>query len=165
MKTSLKKAIASGVIGLTALGGTAAFASPAFAQDAERTPLTEAERAERQAEREARRAEKVAALSDVLGLSADELQAAREAGTSLTDLAAQQGVPMQSVIDALVANAQARVDAKLAAGDIDAERAAEISERIEARAEARANGESPEGRRGHGPRGQRGGAPAADAGI
>ncbi|MFT4597360.1 MAG: hypothetical protein ACI9TF_001608 [Paracrocinitomix sp.] len=150
----MKKAIASGLIGLIALGGGAAIAAPsAFAQEAD--DLTREERIElRQEGRSERRAEKVEILTDVLGISEDDLQAAREAGQSVADIAATQGVELQTVIDALVDNAQMRLDAKIAAGGVDAERAAEISDSIEERVTARVNGERPEGR------GHRGG-PAA----
>ena len=150
----MKKAIASGLIGLIALGGGAAIAAPsAFAQEAD--DLTREEHIElRQEGRSERRAEKVEILTDVLGISEDDLQAAREAGQSVADIAATQGVELQTVIDALVDNAQMRLDAKIAAGGVDAERAAEISDSIEERVTARVNGERPEGR------GHRGG-PAA----
>lgn len=149
----MKKAIASGLIGLIALGGGVAIAAPsAFAQEAD--DLTREERIElRQQGRAERRAEKVETLTTVLGVSEDDLQAAREAGQSVADIAAAQGVDLQIVIDALVDNAQARLDAKIAAGDIDAERAAEISDSIEERVTARVNGERPEGHRGRGHRG------------
>ncbi len=150
----MNKTIASGIIGLIALGGGVAIAAPsAFAQETDdltreqRTELHQEERAERQAE-------KLATLSDVLGLSADELQVARDAGQSVADIAAAEGLDLQTVVDALVANAQARVDEKLAAGDIDAERAAEISDGLVERVTARVNGEHVAG--GHGHRGRHG---------
>jgi hypothetical protein len=155
----MKKAIASGLIGLIALGGGAAIAAPsAFAQEAD--DLTREEHIEmRQEGRAERRAEKVETLTSVLGISEDDLQAAREAGQSVADIAAEQGVDLQTVIDALVNDAQVRIDAKIAAGDIDAERAAEKSASIEERVTARVNGERPEG---HGGRGHRGG-PSTEA--
>lgn len=150
MKTTMKKTVASGLIGLIALGGVAVGAPSALAQDAEEptTEEREARRAERREARAERRAEKVETLTSVLGVSADDLQAAREAGDSVADIAAAQGVDLQSVIDALVANAEARIEAKQADGTIDAERAAEKLESIEERVTARVNGERPEGRRG-----------------
>lgn len=164
----MNKAIASGLIGLIALGGGVAIAAPsAFAQDTD--DLSREQRIEmRQESRAERRAETVDTLTTVLGVSDEDLQAAREAGQSVADLAAAQGVDLQTVIDALVDNAQIRIDAKIAAGDLDAERAAEISASIEDRVTARVNGERPEGRSHHGGRhgGLRGGstpkaAPAA----
>lgn len=150
MKNTMKKTVASGLIGLIALGGVAVGAPSAFAQDAEEptTEEREARRAERQEARAERRAEKIEALTSILGISADDLQEAREAGDSLADIAAAQGVDLQSVIDTLVGNAEARIEAKQADGTIDAERAAEKLESIEDRVTARVNGERPEGRRG-----------------
>ena len=164
----MNKAIASGLIGLIALGGGVAIAAPsAFAQDTD--DLTREQRIEmRQESRAERRSETVDTLTSVLGVSDEDLQAARDAGQTVADIAAAQGVDLQTVIDALVDNAQARLDTKIAAGDIDAERAAEISASIEDRVTARANSERPEGRSHHGGRhgGLRGGstpkaAPAA----
>jgi len=162
----MKKTIASGMIGLLALGGAAAIAVPsALAQDdTESTPesstdSTRRERfEERRAEREARRAERRAEVAELLGVSIEDLQAAHEAGQSIADVAAAQGVDVQIVIDALVADAQARLDEKVADGTIAADRAAEISETLVERVTARVNGERPEGlgerlgrgRRGHG---------------
>ena len=148
----MKKAIASGLIGLIALGGGAAIAAPAaFAQEAD--ALTRQERRELRQERRAeRRAETVETLTSVLGVSLEDLQAARQAGDTIADVAAAQGVDLQTVVDALVANAQARIDAKVASGDIDAERAAEISANIEDRVTARLNGERPEHLHGPGAR-------------
>lgn len=141
----MKKAIASGLIGLIALGGGAAIAAPsAFAQEADDT--TTEERTERQEARAERKAEKVETLTSVLGISEEDLQVAREDGQSVADIAAAQGVDLQTVIDALVDNAQARIDAKLAAGDIDADRAADKLESLEERVTARVNGERGEGR-------------------
>lgn len=164
----MNKTIASGLIGLIALGGGVALAAPdALAQDdtdstTEPTEeLSQEEREarfeERRAEREARRAERQAELSELLGVSTDALQAAHEAGQSLADIALEQGIDVQTVIDSLVADAQARLDEKVADGTIDAERAAEISETLVERVTARVNGERPEGlgdgfgrgRRGH----------------
>jgi len=144
----MKKAIASGLIGLIALGGTAAVALP----DSSAQEVEDETRTERQLARELRKAQKVETISSILGVSADELTAARESGQSIADIAAAEGVELQDVIDALVANAQARIDEKLAAGDIDADRAAEKSESLEERVTARVNGERSEGRRGNGER-------------
>jgi len=148
MNKNIKKTVVGGLVGLMALGGVSAFAPAAFAQDADELTRDE-RRAARQEARAERRADKIETLTSVLNISEDELRAARQDGQTLADIAEAQGVELQDVIDALVANAQARIDAKVAAGDIDAERAAEKLERIEDRITARANGEQPEGRRGH----------------
>lgn len=178
-----KKAVASGLVGLLAFGGAAAIATPiASAQiegpSAERQErldarserldqlvadgtLTQAqadeiearfgERAERRAER---RAETVAVITDVLGISADELQAAHQDGQTLADIAEANGVSSDALINTLVIEANARLDARLADGSIDADKAEEVRAGLVDRITARVNGERPErgdraGRAGH----------------
>ena len=160
----MKKAIAGGLIGLTALGATAVVPTIAEAQDA--TELTqeerEARRAERQANREARRAERVAVLTDALGIGEDVLQAARDAGQSIADVAAANGADIDTVIAAIVDSKTANIQERVDAGDITQEEANEkiaglaerVTERVNATPGERGDGE---GRRGPGPRG--GGAP------
>ena len=69
-----------------------------------------------------------------LGIDTDALREALRDGQSIADIAAEQGVELQTVIDALVAAAEERLDEAVAAGDIDAEQAAErlaaLSDRI-----------------------------------
>jgi|GEM_PF-778750 len=205
MNMKMKKAIASGMIGLIALGGVAAAAPAAFAQDAtdtteqttreerraarhaerlqsladefgmtveelqaardagqslleiaeaqgvdldalraERQAERQAEREARQAEREAARAESQANLAGLLGVSVDELQASREAGDSVADIANAQGVDVSTVISSLVADAEARIQERAAERDIDADRLAEKLDSLEERITARVNGEAPE---------------------
>lgn len=48
-------------------------------------------------------------IMSVLDLTEDELKAAREAGTTLAELAEQQGVDVADLIDALVADAEERI--------------------------------------------------------
>ena len=154
----LKKAIAAGLIGLTAFGAVAA--APAVAEAQDDTPTQEereARRAERQANREARRAERIAVLTDALGVGEDVLQAAREAGQSLADVADAQGVPVQDVVDAIVDAKTTRIQEHVAAGNLTQEQADERIAGLEERVTERVNstpGERGEGRRGHrGPRG------------
>ena len=76
----------------------------------------------------------LSAAATALGITEDELRTKLEAGSSIADVATEQGVDLQTVIDALVADATADIDAKLAAGDIDQTRAdalkANLTERI-----------------------------------
>jgi len=154
-----KKIVASGLIGLIAFGGLAVGAPAAYAQDAPTpdAPTTQEDgerptREERQAAREARKAERIEMLTNLLGVSADELAEARQSGQSLADVAAAQGVDVQVVIDALVADKTARIEARIAEGNLSdaaAERAAEKLANVEERVTARVNGE-------RGPRGPRG---------
>jgi hypothetical protein len=76
----------------------------------------------------------LAVAADALGITEDELRTELEGGSSIADVATEKGIDLQTVIDALVADATADIDEKLAAGDIDQERAdalkANLTERI-----------------------------------
>lgn len=167
------KTVASGLVGLLALGGVATIATPiASAQTAEEPSsevqeridshnerldalvaagtITQAqadeitsrfsERAERRSER---RDDFQSAMSELLGISADDLMAAFQDGQSLAEIAAANGVDVQSVINTLVIEANAHLDEKLADGSIDQARADEIRAGLVDRVTARVNGERP----------------------
>lgn len=68
-----------------------------------------------------------------LGISTDELRAGREAGMTLAEVAAEQGVAEADLVDALVANAIEKVDEAVEAGRLDADRAAEVKENADER--------------------------------
>jgi hypothetical protein len=68
----------------------------------------------------------LAVAAEALGITEDELRTQIQAGTSIADIATARGVDPQTVIDALVADATADIDEKLAAGDIDQARADEL---------------------------------------
>ena len=168
------KAIASGLVGLLAFGGAAAIATPiASAQGPDGTDAQVQERlqarsdrlaekvadgtitqeqadqiaarfGDRQERRSERRAEVSAVVADLLDISTDDLVAAHQDGQSLADIAAANGVDVQIVIDALVAQANAHVDEKVADGSIDQTRADEIRANLVERITARVNGERPE---------------------
>ena len=74
------------------------------------------------------------AAAEVLGIEEDDLRDALREGTTLAELAEQNGVAAQAVIDALVAEASEHIDNALEDGRIDAteaeERRAEVTERI-----------------------------------
>ena len=74
------------------------------------------------------------AAAEVIGIEEDDLRDALREGTTLAELAQQNGVDVQAVIDALVAEANERIDNALEDGRIDdaeaAERLAEVTERI-----------------------------------
>ncbi len=74
------------------------------------------------------------AIAAVLGMTTDELRAARDGGQSLADIAAAQGVPVDSVVDAIVDGKAARLADEVAAGELTQ---AEADERL-ADAEERA---------------------------
>lgn len=125
----MKKQLASVLIGLTALGGTAAIAPTlAGAQDDGAPIEIPAEETEERGRRGHHRGQRnLSVVTDILGVTADELRTELRAGNSLADVA---GADTGAVIDALVAQANERLDAKVADGSITAEEAAEKAEGI-----------------------------------
>jgi polyhydroxyalkanoate synthesis regulator phasin len=94
--------------------------------------------------------------AEVLGLSVEELREMLP-GTSLAAIAAEQGVAAADVEAAIVAAAQEQLDQAVADGRIDADRAAEMSERIAEHAGDIVEREVPEDGFEHGKHGFRGG--------
>jgi polyhydroxyalkanoate synthesis regulator phasin len=82
-------------------------------------------------------------VADALGLSEDELRAALQDGQSIADIAAERGVDVQTVIDALVADAQARLAEEVAEGDLTQEQADARLSRLTEAVTAMVNGERP----------------------
>lgn len=74
------------------------------------------------------------AAAEALGLEADAVKEALRDGTTIADLAEQQGVDVQTVIDAMVAEAQERIAQAVENGRLTQEQAderlADITERI-----------------------------------
>lgn len=70
-------------------------------------------------------------LEDVLGLTAEEIRAGLAEGKTLSELAEEQGVPVDDVADALVAEATERIDQAVTDGKIDEDRAAQAKEHLE----------------------------------
>ena len=62
-------------------------------------------------------------LTDVLGVSAADLRAALESGQSIADVAAAHDVPVDDVINALVAKVQDRLDTAVANGRLTQDQA------------------------------------------
>lgn len=87
-------------------------------------------------------------VATALGMTDDELRTELQAGNSLAEIAAAEGVEVQTVIDTLIASATERINAKVADGTITQEladaRLAEVTERVT----AMVNGEMPFGGRG-----------------
>lgn len=108
-------------------------------------------------------------LAQALGMTADELHTALESGKTIAQVAADQGVDVQVVIDALTAEMTNHINDEVASGEITQEQAdaklAELSTRI---TDMVNNGRPEGGRGGHGPggdhggRGPRGAAPAGN---
>ena len=83
------------------------------------------------------------AAAEALGLSVADLRSALQDGQSLAEVAAAQGVDVQTVIDALVADATAHLDEKVAAGDLTQEEADERLSTLTEGITALVNGERP----------------------
>lgn len=98
-------------------------------------------------------------VADALGITADDLRTALQDGQSIADVATAQGVDIQVVIDALVAEAQTRLADGVTDGRITQEEADAKLADLEARITERVNTAGPmmgDGM-GHGPRGGMGG--------
>lgn len=119
----------------------------------------EARRAEREAEREARREERQQLLEDTIGIPFADIQAELEEGETLADIAAGQGVDLDTLVAALVAPKAAALQEQVNEGLITQEtadeRLAEFTERVTERVQtSRGEGHFGRGgRHGHGPRG------------
>ena len=81
---------------------------------------------------------------EVLGIDVETLRDELRSGSSLADIAEANGVDPQTLIDALVAEAEAMLDQAVADGRIDEDRADERRDDLEERVTARVNGERPE---------------------
>ena len=68
-------------------------------------------------------------VATALGITTDELHTALEGGQTIAQVAADQGVDVQTVIDAMVAEAQTRIAERVTAGDLtQAEADAKLTE-------------------------------------
>ena len=112
-------------------------------------------------------------VAESLGITEEELRSAIEGGQTLAEVAAEQGVAVETVVDAIVATQQERIAEEVAAGDLTQEQADELLADAEERITALVNGELPDlpgfhrgGGRLHGPGPERrfmdDGPPAAD---
>jgi len=95
-------------------------------------------------------------VADILGLDGSEIRDALQNGSTIADLAAEQGVSTDDIVDALVDAAEERVADALESGRIDQEKADEILADAEQHAEDIVSGEFEPGQG----RGFRGGPPA-----
>jgi polyhydroxyalkanoate synthesis regulator phasin len=94
----------------------------------------------------------LSAAATALGMTDDELRTALEAdGTTLADVAEQQGVEVGALVDALVAAQQERIAAAVEDGRITQEQADQRLADLEERVTERVNSEAPVGGPGHGP--------------
>lgn len=100
--------------------------------------------------RRSSRATHAADIAEILGISDDELTTARADGKSIADVAAEQGVEVQDVIDAIVTATTEKVNAAIEAGRIDQDRADEILGNAEERATEFVNSDRERVNGGHG---------------
>ncbi|HEX4867628.1 MAG TPA: hypothetical protein VFV32_08360 [Acidimicrobiales bacterium] len=77
--------------------------------------------------------------ADTIGISEADLMTALRSGDTIAEVAQANGVEPQAVIDALVAKANERIDAAVAAGDLDAARAEELKSTLTDRITQRVN--------------------------
>jgi len=101
----------------------------------------------------------LSAAATALGMTEDELRTALETdGTTLADVAGEQDVEVDALVDALVTAQQERIAAAVEDGRLTQEQADERLADLEERVTERVNSETPaDGGRGHGPRGDRDG--------
>jgi hypothetical protein len=111
-------------------------------------------------------------VATALGISEDDLRTALDAGSTIADVAAQQGVDVQTVIDAIVADQQAHVADEVADGRITQDQADQILADAATHATDVVNGTAPAFGGDHAPGGPGGfgghgpmGTPPADAGT
>lgn len=79
--------------------------------------------------------------ADAIGITTAELRTALQDGSTIAEVAAANDVDVQTVIDALVAEATTRIDAAVADGRLDADRADTLKANLEQRITDRVNGE------------------------
>lgn len=79
----------------------------------------------------------------VIGVSTDQLTTELKAGKTVAEVAGEHNVDVQKVIDALVADASAKIDQAVADGKLDSTQAADMKSHLVERITARVNGQGP----------------------
>lgn len=100
-------------------------------------------------------------VAKAIGISVDTLRSELDGTKSIADVAKAHNVEAQKVIDALVADATARIDAAVKDGKLTADQATTAKSTLEDRITKRVNNVAP-ARRGDGHRGGRHGGPDGD---
>ncbi len=83
------------------------------------------------------------AAAKAIGIDSEELRTALHDGSTVAEVAQAHGVEVQAVIDALVADAQAKLDQAVTDGRLTEARATEIKANLPDRITAMVNGEGP----------------------
>lgn len=133
----MNKLITSAAVGAAILAGSAAVvAVPAYAQSPDQGQQQGSEHKPDQGSKNRgkhvrHRAIKgaIKTASETIGIDAKELVEQLRAGKSVAEVATEHGVDPQAVVDAIVAKVNAWVDEAVAAGKLDAEKAAQIKEK------------------------------------
>jgi uncharacterized protein YidB (DUF937 family) len=97
---------------------------------------------------------KLEAAAQALNLSVDELRSKLEGDKTIAQVAQEQGVDVQTVIDAMVADATAHIEQRVQDGDLTADQANERKANLQERITTLVNEGKPRGGgpRGHGPK-------------
>ncbi|NQU37334.1 MAG: hypothetical protein HQ526_07025 [Actinobacteria bacterium] len=114
----------------------------------------EAQREEHKADHEERRAEMEALISSTLGISEADLEAARQDGKTLADIAGDQ---KEALVAAIADHMNSKIDEAVANGKVTAAQAEEMKANATERATAIVDGQGGQGRGGHGGPGGPGG--------
>lgn len=134
---NVKKTIVSLGAAGAVFAGSVLVAAPAIAQD----ETTDTENSARQLAPRGHRHGKFITVVDVLGIEAEELRERLAAGETIADIAAAEGIDVEDVIDALVADAQERLDEAVAEERLTADEAEDRLTDIEDRVTDFVNGE------------------------
>lgn len=100
-------------------------------------------------DRDGSRVSPVEILSDLTGVSVEDIRSARQSGDSLADIAEANGVTKDEYVDELVTRAKAAIDAAVEAGRLSEERAQTMKEGLADRVESIVTSTDEPGR-GHG---------------
>jgi len=163
----VKRSVACVAMAGSALAGGMLF-GPALAGAQEEEPQEqEAPEQEQGEEREGRgpchgpgRGRHLEAAAEAIGIDVDALREALRSDQTIAQVAEANGVDPQAVVDALVADVSARIDQKVADGDLTQEEADEKKAELPERITALVNGERPERPEGDGPPPDQGEEPA-----
>jgi hypothetical protein len=135
VSTALAASLAGGVLGTAAVAG---------AQTGDDRPPAESDRPY------GGHGPKLEAAAQALGLSEDDLRSRLREGNTIAQVAQAQGVDVQTVIDAMVAAATARIDQEVQEGDLTAEEANERKANLQERITRLVNEGKPPGGGPHG---------------